>query len=210
VNRLRDERIRQVYSATLAKNIKNIDPTCNLEKHATKIKEAIKNTVEATVPARRITRKPWISEETLKLADEKRRLKQRKNISTEYTQQYKDFCRKVKKSARQHKEHWIHDQCEQAEQGLNIGNTRQAYGLIKMLRKEFVPRLNMIRNEVGTMLQSKDEIKQRWAQYCSSLYKDPGGEDRMVKGLEEITPPKNEDPQNILYSEVQAAIHALK
>jgi hypothetical protein len=79
-----------------------------------------------------------------------------------------------------------------------------------MLRKEFVPRLNMIRNEVGTMLQSKDEIKQRWAQYCSSLYKDPGGEDRMVKGLEEITPPKNEDPQNILYSEVQAAIHALK
>jgi hypothetical protein len=62
-----------------------------------KIEETIKNTVEATVPARKITRKRWISEETLKLADEKRRLKQRKNVSTEYTQQYKDFCRKVKK-----------------------------------------------------------------------------------------------------------------
>jgi hypothetical protein len=190
VSRLRDEKIRQVYSATLAKNMKNIDPTCNLEEHATKIKEAIKITVEATVPARRITRKPWISEETLKLADEKRRLKQRKNVSTEYTQQYKDFCRKVKKSARQDKEHWIHDQCEQAEKSLNIGNTKQAYGLIKMLRKEFVPRLNVIRNQEGTMLQSKDEIKQRWTQYCSSLYKDPGGGDGMVKELEEITPPK--------------------
>jgi hypothetical protein len=32
----------------------------------------------------------------------------------------------------------------------------------------------------------------------------------MVKELEEITPPKNEDPQGILYCEVQSAIHALK
>ena len=66
-----------------------------------------------------------------------------KDISMEYTQQYKDFCRKVKKSARQDKEHWIHDQCEQAEKGLNVGNTRQAYSLIKMLRKEFVPRVTL-------------------------------------------------------------------
>jgi ribulose bisphosphate carboxylase small subunit len=53
-----------------------------------KIEQAIKITVEATVPAKRTTKKPWISEETLKLADEKRRLKQLKNISLEYTQQY--------------------------------------------------------------------------------------------------------------------------
>jgi hypothetical protein len=55
--------------------MKNIKPTCNLEEYAAKIEEAIKITVEATVPARRITRKPWISEETLKVAHEKRRLK---------------------------------------------------------------------------------------------------------------------------------------
>jgi hypothetical protein len=79
-----------------------------------------------------------------------------------------------------------------------------------MLRKEFVPRLNVIRNQESTMLQSKDEIKQRWTQYCSSLYKDPVGGDGMTKELEEITPPKSEEPQDILYSEVQAAIHTLK
>src|ERR1700722_18472959 len=104
-----------------------------------------------------------------------------KNVSIEYAQRYKDFCRKVKKSARQNKEHWIQDQCEQAEKGLNIGNTRQAYGLIKTLKKQIVPRLNVIRNQEGEILQTKDEIKQRWTQYCSSLYKDPGGGDEMVK-----------------------------
>ncbi|CAF3713999.1 unnamed protein product [Rotaria socialis] len=190
--------------------MKDIEPTCSLEEHAKKIEQAIKIIVEATVPAKITTKKPWISEETLKLADEKRRLKQLRNVSLEYAQQYKGLCRKVKRSARQDKEHWIQDQCEQAEKGLNIGNTREAYGLIKMLRKEFVPRLNVIRNQEGTMLQTKDDIKRRWTQYCSSLYKDPGGGDGMVKELEDIAPPGEEVPQDILYSEVQAAINSLK
>ncbi|CAM4979652.1 unnamed protein product [Rotaria socialis] len=79
-----------------------------------------------------------------------------------------------------------------------------------MLTKEFVPRLNVIRNQEGTMLQTNDDIKRRWTQYCSSLYKDPGGGDGMVKELEDISPPENEDPHDILYSEVQAAINSLK
>ena len=58
MNRLRDGKIRQSYSATLTKNTKNIEPTCNLEEHAIKIEEAIKKTVEATIPATRTTRKP--------------------------------------------------------------------------------------------------------------------------------------------------------
>ena len=210
VNRLRDERIKQSYSAALTKQMKEIQPTCSLKEHAKKIEQAIKIAVEATVSAKRATKKPWISEETLKLADEKRRLKQLRNVSPEYTQQYKGLCRKVKRSARQDKEHWIQDQCEQAEKGLNIGNTREAYGLIKMLRKEFAPRLNVIRNQEGTILQTNDDIKRRWTQYCSSLYKDPGGRDEMAKELEDIAPPGDEDPQDILYSEVQTAINSLK
>jgi hypothetical protein len=57
VNRLRDEKIRQSYSITLAKNMEDIDPTCNLEVHANKIRQAIQNTVEKTVPAKRKTKK---------------------------------------------------------------------------------------------------------------------------------------------------------
>ncbi|CAF1671832.1 unnamed protein product, partial [Adineta ricciae] len=160
VNRLRDEKVKQSYNIALMEQIKEIEPTCSLDEHATKIEQAIKSAIEATVPTKRIAKKPWISEETLKLANEKRRLKQLKYASLEYTQQYKGLCRKVKRSARQDKEHGIQAQCEQAEKGLSIGNTREAYGFIKMLGKEFVPRLNVIRNQQGTMLQSNDEIKQ--------------------------------------------------
>jgi hypothetical protein len=72
-------------------------------------------------------------------------------------QQYKRLCWKVKRSARQDKQHWIQNQCEHAEKGLNIGNTREACGVIKMLRKEFVPRLNVIRKQEGTILQTNDD-----------------------------------------------------
>ncbi|CAF2033538.1 unnamed protein product [Rotaria magnacalcarata] len=105
VNQLRDEKIKQSYSVALTKQMKDIEPTCSLEEHAKKIEQAIKITIEATVPAKRTTKKPWIYEETLKLADEKRRLKQLKNVSLEYAQQYKGLCKKVKRSARQDKEH---------------------------------------------------------------------------------------------------------
>ena len=75
-----------------------------------------------------------------------------------------------------------------------------------MLGKKPTPRVNVVRNQEGTMLQSKDEIKQRWTQYCSSLYKEHGGGEGMVKELEEITPPNNDDSHDILYAEVEGAI----
>ena len=132
---LQNEKVRLSFNTALTKNIASIQPTCGLEEHATKIEEAIKTAVETTIPAKNLAKKPWISEQTLDLADEKRRLKQMKHTSTHHAQQYKEMYKKVKKSARQDKESWIDEQCEEAEKGLNLGNTRQAYSLIKMLGK---------------------------------------------------------------------------
>ena len=59
----------------------------------------------------------------LKLADERRTLKQTRNASAQKEQQYKGLCKKVKKSARQDKERWIQQQCEEIEKGLEIRRT---------------------------------------------------------------------------------------
>jgi hypothetical protein len=90
---LQNEKVRLSYNTALAKNIESIQPTCGLEEHATRIEEAIKTAVETTIPASKITRKPWISEQTLKLADKKRRLEQMKHTSTQHAQQYKEMCK---------------------------------------------------------------------------------------------------------------------
>ena len=202
MTQLRDEKIKRSYSTVLERNIGNIKPTDDLEEHASEISKAIESAAESTLPARKTSRKSWISGETLKLADEKRKLRLVKNVSAGHERLYKDSCKKVKKSARQDKENWIQNQCEEIDKGLQVGNTRQAYSLIKVLKNKVSPQLNMIRNAEATMLQSKDEIKERWTQYCSSLYKEPGGGDQMVRELEEITPLNDEDPEDILYAEV--------
>ena len=101
-------------------DVAKTDPAENLEEHANKLEAAIKKAAEATIPASKSAEKPWISEETLKLADEKRTLKQTKNAATQKEQEYKDLCKEVKKSASQDKERWIQQQCEEIEKGLVI------------------------------------------------------------------------------------------
>ena len=135
------------------------------------------------------------------------RKEQTRNASAQKEQQYKDLCRKVKKSARQR---WIQQQCEEIENGLAIGRTKQAYSLIKMLQRKFTPRISVMQDQDGNILHAQDEIIQQWTKYCSSLYKDQGGGDTMTKDIEIITPTSTEEPQNILYSQVEEAIRTLK
>ena len=91
VNRLRDEKARQSYSATLARNIGIIQPTRDIEKHASDIGKAIKDAALATIPTRRTSKKHWISEDTLKLTDEKRQLRLVKNLSPEQAQLHREM-----------------------------------------------------------------------------------------------------------------------
>ena len=58
----------------------------------------------ATIPVNRSVKKPWITEETLKLANVKRTLKQTKTASTQKEQEYKNLWKKAQKSARLDKE----------------------------------------------------------------------------------------------------------
>ena len=76
----------ECYSKKLANDIARIGSSQKLEEHAKKIETAIKKATEAAIPADESAKKSWISEDTLKLADEKRTLKQTKNASTQKEQ----------------------------------------------------------------------------------------------------------------------------
>ena len=154
LSRLKRKKIGECYSKKLVNHRAKLDPTENLEKHAEKIEAAIKKTAEATIPTSRSDKKPWISEDTLELADGKRTLKQTKNILTWKEQEYKNLCKRVKKSARRDKEHWIQEQCKEIEKNLVIRKTRQAYSLIKILRRKFTPRIKVIQGQDGKIINT--------------------------------------------------------
>ena len=154
VSQLKNEIIRKCYSNELTAKIEKIESVNDLDEHARKIEHAIKETAGTTIPVKKVAKKPWISEETLRLADEKRKMKQTKDASKGKSKEHKNLCKEVKKAARQDKERWIQQQCEQVEKGLTIENTRQAYSLIKMLRRKFATQPNVIGDQEGKILQS--------------------------------------------------------
>ncbi|CAF2136674.1 unnamed protein product, partial [Rotaria magnacalcarata] len=117
---LKDDIIRRCYSKKPVENIERIQSTGNLSEHARKIEGAIKEAASAAIPAKRIAKKSWLSKEILKIAREKRTLKQPKDTSNLKMQEYKDLCKKSQKGSTKSKENWLQTQCEEAEKGQEI------------------------------------------------------------------------------------------
>jgi hypothetical protein len=92
-----------------------------------------------------------------------------------------------------------------------VGNRKQAYQLVKLLKKKYLPKLTIIKNMDGTTSQTKEDIIQTWTKYCSESYQDKdGGGIKMVNELENISHPIDDDSNGILYGEVEQAINKLK
>ena len=58
------------------------------------------------------------------------------------------------------------------EEGLKRNNSRNAYQLIKTLRKNFQPKLRNIKNAEHRVLTDLKDILRRWRDYAKNLYHD--------------------------------------
>lgn len=213
-NQLKDQTTRNNFQMQLEHQLNSLNTRCTIDEHALQIEQAIQQAIKATTTAQPTAKKPWISQQTLILADQKRKAKQTKQNSSTDNQRYKNLCNQVKKSARMDKNKWIQDQCEAIQRGLSVGNNKQAYQLVKLLKKKFSPRVTMVRNKGGILSQSKTDVLQNWTEYCGELYQDNdngnGDENKAREALNKICPPINNESNGILYSEVEDAINKLK
>jgi len=54
------------------------------------------------------------------------------------------------------------------------------------------------------ILQGREEIKERWTEYCSSLCTDGGNSEAVIDALQQIASPPNKDELHcILYEEMK-------
>jgi len=132
------------------------------------------------------TRKPWISPETIVLADKKRHLKQRRHESKSMESEYRKLCNQVRKAARQDKDHWLRQQCEDIQQSYEENKSRKTFRLIKDINRQWQPRQLTAKNKREKILQSKEEVMERWTEYCSKLYKDKDSISPMIAELEKF------------------------
>ena len=208
---LQDADVTKCYEKELLKHISKRGVEDSLDRRAEALSEAMRETARSILPRKTKAKKPWISADTLKLVDEKRSAKLRRHDSEYYAEIYRRLRNAVTKSARRDKEDWLDKHCREIETSMEINRSKQAFQLMKQLRKKRRPSHLAIKDKNGTMLLEKDEIRRRWTEYCSELYENHEDHEDYVKELESIAPPPREDEdETILYSEVEAAIRKLR
>src|SRR6218665_2036162 len=85
--------------------------TWSTEKGTRQLTRAMLEAVEQTILLQEKIKKKWITQETLRLVEEKRELKKRRDISEDAERTYRTKSNEVRKAARKDKAKWLEDQC---------------------------------------------------------------------------------------------------
>lgn len=163
------------------------------------IKIAIKDSAEQTLTvAKPQKRRKWLSEQAIKVADERRKAKKERE-SEKYKQLNQQFQRLVRRDKNAH----LIEECKIMETHSNTCNSRKLFKKVKSLSGKFNPRLGVIKSKEGNVLTCGEEIKDRWREYTQELYqRDPTLHDHYIP--EDFTP----EPQ-VTFEEVKAALKSL-
>jgi hypothetical protein len=198
--KLAQEVTGQSYKAALHLKLGNLDEDGDMDVKMDRITKAITEAVEETVPELEQLNKKWITQPTLKLIQEKRALKIRRDDSEGADRLYKDKCNEVKKAVKVDKAKWLEDQCLDIERYYGEFKTREVYKLIRSINRKWQPRQRTIQDSNGAILMEKEDIMQRWTTYCSELYEDNLDKDisdQVIEELAAISPPGYESTTDL-------------
>ena len=148
LGKLKDPGVAQVFEATIGGKFA---PLMLLDTDNTgtdtlidTINTSVIDTASEVLGKKRITKKPWVTPDLLKLCDERRDLKKTKYESEEGAHRYRQADKQVKMRILKAKEDWISDQCSDIEQNLEANNAKKAHQVVKGLSSSKQGRLNTI------------------------------------------------------------------
>ena len=108
---------------------------------------------------------------------------------------------------KQAKENWTEEQCCENEENLMKNNSKRAYQLMKDLTTLIQRKAITVQDHSGKCLTEKQEILNRWTEYCTELYNNKANGDPSVLDCPQTD---TEDVHPILCKEVGAAVQSLK
>jgi len=134
-------------------------------------KDIIMDTASKTVPKKKRSHFSWISSETLKEIEKRRKIKSSGLNNPEIRTAYKEQNAVVQRMMRKDKQRAIDNQCRELEEKSVTNSTKDLYKAVKNLTRKFRPATDVVKNESGELLTEGPQVKQRWKSYCENLYK---------------------------------------
>jgi hypothetical protein len=170
-------------------------------------KNILSETADQTLgKGKRYPKKPWISSEVLKLAEEKSNLR-KKRSSPDQEQRYKELRSEIQRKVRADKAVWLEDQCRQIDEFDRQGKSKKMFDTIKTVKNNNsrITEQACIKDEDGNVLDQREDILERWKDYGAKLFERPEGE---VPLTEDRVPSEEQEPPPLL-SEVESALKRL-
>ena len=174
-----------------------------VEQKWNKIKEMMEETSKEILGYKRKNKKPWISEETWKIIEERKKLKQRKEQAKsvedirETSKEYNAKHKEVKRSFRRDKRVWIEGLAKEAQEAAEIGNIKELYKITKTLSNKKFNTRKPVKDKEGKMIINEEKQLERWREYFEELFnkeiEDGEEEEREIENIEDprisILPP---------------------
>jgi len=132
-------------------------------------------TAETVLGKPRKRKKPWISDVSWKLVEEREEINKKilgtrsERVKTKLRKKYAEKKSEVKKSIRKDKRMWLDGIAEEAEKAAGSQHMKTLYGLTKTLCNERTKRSSEVQDKDGNLLSSKEDIQARWTEHFQEI-----------------------------------------
>src|SRR6218665_2110859 len=124
-NKKPEEGTRMAYEQAVKEILEAQEGAWGIEEGTRQLTRAMLEAIEQTIPLQEKIKQKWITQVTMRLVEEKRELKKRRDILEDDERTYRTKSNEVRKAARKDKAKWLEDQCRGIERYQGEGKTRE-------------------------------------------------------------------------------------
>ena len=137
-----------------------------MEKKWNCFKESVHEaTKECTEKVQRKKHKEWMTDEILKMMEERRDLK---NSASSTVEEYNQKDKEIKKACLQAKEAWFNEKCDEILRLDKCSNSKELHSKVKQVtgsKKKSAGIQACVKDKNGNILFEKEKIEERWTEY---------------------------------------------
>ena len=146
-----------------------------VERDSERMERAYVEVAEAVLGRPRKKKKPWISEKSWKLVEQRENINKEiigtksERIKKQLKIKYKEKDKETKRSIKLDKKKWIEDIASKAEEASKKQHMKTLYGLTKTLCNERPRQSNSVMDKRGNLINGKKAEQERWTEYFKEV-----------------------------------------
>ena len=165
---LQQFQVAKRFEIQLSNKFQSLEEEGDVEREWSNVRNALQDTLKDVCPLPRTRKKPWISDETLRLVDQRRDAMKRND-----NQRRNALSRQIKGNLIEDEEKWWNSKADIMEQAALTGNSKMLYSTLRSL----TPRPQYVSESVkylnGNIVKCKDEKVKRWREHFQVLLNRP-------------------------------------